>query len=148
MRSIPKFDRRAIAIAILLIAVVLNVNLPDLVRPFWQRDQVNPLAQVHTCASQFASYLQDTTRIGYFYEFPRKATFFTDNRSAPQLQMQYALAPHILDSRPEIIQDSAWVIGYFENEKLAESTARALAPSLDLEIEAVCSNFVLFRRGG
>jgi hypothetical protein len=143
----PQFDRRSLAIVILLVAVLLTVNFSDLSKPFWQLAQTNPLSQVHSCAGQFSSYLKDTPRVGYFYEWPRYRTFFADKRSTPQVQMQYALAPIILDSNPEIIQELPWVIGYFENEKLAESKAQDLAPALGLEIEAVCRNFVLLRRG-
>ena len=140
------FNRRQWAVVILLIAVLLNANFANLVFPFWEQDQNNPLAPVIACAEQFSPYLQDTTRAGYFYDYPQNATFFADNRSAYQLQLQYALVPILLDSRPEIIQRSDWVIGYFANANLAESEAAALAPSLGLKIESLCGNYVLFRR--
>ena len=62
--------------------------------------------------------------------------------------MQYVLAPLILDNRLEAIPDARWVIGYFENEKLAENEAQALAPVLGLEVDTICGNYVLFRRAG
>ena len=142
-----KFDRRVYAIAILLIAVALDINFGDLISPFWQHKPASPLNQAIACARQFSPNWQETTRIGYFLNRPQARTFFTDNRSAYQLQMQYALVPHILDSRPETIQVSPWVIGYFTNDKIPESEAQALAPELGLQIETVCENYVLFRRG-
>jgi hypothetical protein len=141
-------DRRIWAIIILLVALALNLDFHDLVTPFWRMEQQNPLLMASTCAEQFASRLEGVERIGYFYQQPQSSTFFADKRSTPQLQMQYVLAPSILDSRPEVVAESRWVIGYFENEKLAENEAQTLAPILGLQVESACRNFVLFRRAG
>ena len=146
MASKVKFSLSTWAIVILLIAVILDANIRDLVSPFWQQQQSNPLMLPILCAEQFKPKWNETTRLGYFYQQPQKSTFFADNRSARQLQLQYALAPHILDSRPEMIQVSPWVIGYFENEKTAESEAQTLAPELGLEVELACGQYILFRR--
>lgn len=146
MPSNLQLDRRAWAIVILLAAITLNSNAFEILTPFWKLKQDNPLIQVYICAEQFEPRLNETARIGYFYQQPQPVTFFADKRSTPQLQLQYVLVPRILDSRPEVIANAKWVIGYFENKKLAKNQAQALAPSLGLVVEKICSNYVLFRR--
>jgi hypothetical protein len=147
MPTIPKPNRRTWALAILLLAVLLQANFQDLLTPFWKQTQPNPLAPIIACANQFLPFLQGEERVGYFYDHPSPATFFADNRSAYQLQMQYALVPILLDSRPEVVGESDWVIGYFENAKIALSLGQAQAAELGLEVASTCGNAVLLRKG-
>jgi hypothetical protein len=146
MPTIPKPNRRTWALAILLLAVLLQANIQDLLTPFWKQTQYNPLTPVMACADEFLPFLSGEERVGYFYDHPSPATFFADNRSAYQLQMQYALVPILLDSRPEVVRESGWVIGYFEDAKMALSQAQAQAVDLGLEIAATCGNTVLMRK--
>lgn len=131
---------------IFLLAVLLAPELATWRGPFWQIMQDSSLLNVSSCAAQFKPYLKKAERLAYFYEAPRKGFSITDNRIAPQLQLQYVLAPKVLDNRPEQLGQYPWVIGYFENQKIASSLAEAAALQLDVQVVKVCQNYVLFQR--
>jgi len=144
----PGFD---FTLALRLAVVPLNVNFRDLTTPFWKLKQYqqNRLRQAYACAHQFGPPLKTASRVAYFYQQPH-FTARNTLQGAPdlrQLEMQYVLAPLILDNRPEAIPDARWVIGYFENEELHFLPA-ALASVLGLEVDTICRNYVLFRRAG
>jgi len=149
----PGFD----TLALKLEAVPLNVNFRDLTTPFWKlkKYQQNPLRLAYACVDQFGPRLKTASRVAFFYQQPHFTAPYTfqDAISYPgadfrQLEMQYVLAPLILDNRLEALPDARWVIGYFQNEKLAENEAQTLAPVLGLEVDRICENYVLFRRPG
>jgi hypothetical protein len=144
----PRFDfTRALKLAV----VPLSINFRDLTTPFWKLKQYqqNPLRRAYACADQFGPSLKTASRVAFFYQQPRFIAWNTF-QGAPdfrQLELQYALAPVILDNRLEAIPRARWVIGYFENEEL-HFLPGALASVLGLEVETICGNYVLFRRAG
>jgi hypothetical protein len=139
-------------VALKLAVVPLSANFRDLTTPFWKlkKYQQNPLRLAYACVDQFGPRLKTASRVAYFYQQPnftarRWPDSFLDAKGLPQ--MQYVLAPLILDNRVEAIPDARWVIGYIENEELHFLPA-SLAPGLGLEVDTICGNYVLFRRAG
>jgi len=139
-------SKRNLWAALFLFAALLFPELFSLFPPFWQVRGASSLASVSACADQFKPYLEKIDSLGYFYETPGLGLKITDNRHAPQLQIQYALVPKLLDNRPEQLEQYKWVIGYFQNEKVADSLGEAIAPGLGLQVKTHCQNYVLFQR--
>lgn len=137
---------RTIWVVIFLLAALLAPELTTWRGPFWHAQQDSALRTASACASQFKTYLEKIDRLGYFFEAPRRGFPITDNRIAPQLQLQYVLVPKVLDYRPEQLDQYAWVVGYFTNEKIASSLAGAIAPQLGLQVVETCQNYILFHR--
>lgn len=129
-----------------MLAVLLAPELSSWRGPFWQTKQDSTLISASSCAAQFKPYIERIDRLGYFYEMPRQGFPITDNRIAPQLQLQNVLTPKVLDNSSEQLGQYTWIVGYFENQKIASSLAETIASQLDLQVVEVCQNYVLFHR--
>jgi hypothetical protein len=141
-----KYSRQSLAIVLLLAAVLTTQNLKSIVTPFWKAQQQNPLINAYVCGDQFKPALDQVEKVGFFYESPQPGFEIYDKRITPQIQLQYVLVPTVLDHRPEKLEEYQWVIGYFINEKLAETQANEIGPILGLQPKKVCLNYVLFER--
>jgi hypothetical protein len=137
------------ALAVIFLLVVLFAqNLTILSKPFWQIAQDNPLLPAYACAAQFKPQIAGEERLGYFYQQPQRGFVIYDKRIAPQIQLQYALIPQVLDHRPEQIGEYDWVVGYFINEKVAAEQGRAMSGKYGWQVAETCGNYVLFQRVG
>jgi hypothetical protein len=138
-------NKKILVVSILLVVLFSQVLIsqPNL---FWQVVPNNPLLQARSCAALFKKEIEGQARLGFFYQQPQPGFTLSDPRIGAQVKMQAALAPQIIDQRPERLGKYERVIGYFENEKISAQLADQIGSQLGLKASRVCGNYVLFKR--
>ena len=113
--------------------------------PFWKVQPQSSLEITRTCSELFKPYINDVERIGIFYNSPDIGFKLDNKRVAPYVQLQYELAPQILDPRPSEILNQEWIIGYYEKDERVKK-ADLIGGNLGYSVVDICNNYVLYHR--